>query len=338
MNIAYITEPLAYICGAGDGTKNQAVRWAQTLRENGHRVDEVSPWEHYEWERYDIIHIFGSNGIWFLPAMEALCKRNPKVVWSPVCDNTDCAYVQQFKSFVGNGRLRVFSCAYIRRKAIKLPYRIFIRSDYERDYLARAYGVALDKFIKVPVAMSYGAAEHLVPVKKENFCFHLSTIYQERKNVVRLVRAARRYGFRLVLAGTKGSAEEFARIEAEIGDCPNIEVLGFLSEEQKIDLYRRAKVFALPSIKEGVGIAALDAAHFGCRVIITSVGGPQEYFGGLATAVNPFNVDEIGRGIVAALSCESPDHGLQTWVNERFSPDAVAERLMDEYGKLTGKR
>lgn len=334
MNIAYITEPLAYIGGLGNGVNSQAMRWAKSLRECGCLVEQVSPWGHYDWGRYDIIHIFGSNGMWFLTAMEALCKRNPRVIWSPVCDNTDRACVQRLKSFAGSGRLRVFSCAYIRRKAIRQPCRIMVRSNYERDYLVKAYGAALPKIIKVPVAMSYGAMEHSEPAKKENFCFHLSSLYQERKNVVRLIRAARRYGFRLILAGTKGSTEEFARIETEIAGCPNIEVLGFLTEEQKIDLYRRAKVFALPSIKEGVGIAALDAAHFGCRIVITSIGGPKEYFGGMATAVNPFDIDEIGRGIVAGLACKEPCHELQAWINRSYSPDMVAKQLMDEYERV----
>ena len=136
---------------------------------------------------------------------------------------------------------------------------------------------------------------------RETFCIHISSISDECKNVLRLIKAAKKFGFRLVLAGKKGSVSQFKPLADEIGNSDNIEVMGFISEEQKLDLYRRAKVFALPSIKEGVGIVALDAAHFGCEVVITDVGGPKEYFGDYAYKVNPYSIDSIGIAIKTAM-------------------------------------
>ena len=50
-----------------------------------------------------------------------------------------------------------------------------------------------------------------------------------------------------------------------IGDSTNIEILGFVSDDELISLYNRAKVFALPSINEGVGLVALEAAVHGLQ-------------------------------------------------------------------------
>src|SRR5690606_27226277 len=108
--------------------------------------------------------------------------------------------------------------------------------------------------------------------------------------------------FRLVLAGSTGSEEEFRPIKEEIGDATNIEVLGFISEETKLDLYSKAKVFALPSLWEGVGIVALDAAVFGCKIVITKNGGPKEYYNGMAEVVDPLDIDSIGTSILKLLN------------------------------------
>jgi glycosyltransferase involved in cell wall biosynthesis len=83
---------------------------------------------------------------------------------------------------------------------------------------------------------------------------------QPRKNVPRLIEAAKKYQFNLKLVGNKGNAESEKRIRALIGDSQNIEILGFISDEELSLLYDKAKVFALPSINEGVGLVALEAA------------------------------------------------------------------------------
>ena len=66
-----------------------------------------------------------------------------------------------------------------------------------------------------------------------------------------------------------------ALLKQEIGDYSDIKILGFISEEKKMELYSKAKVFALPSICEGVGIVAVDAAYCGCDIVITNDGCPK---------------------------------------------------------------
>ena len=67
---------------------------------------------------------------------------------------------------------------------------------------------------------------------------------------------------RLWIAGTgddRGRLEELAR-RHELGG--RVEFLGFVSEDRKLELYRRAWAVVLPSLKEGWGITNLEAA--GC--------------------------------------------------------------------------
>ena len=320
----------------GNGISSQAITWADILKKNiGEEVVLVNPWNKYDYQKGDIVHLFGSGGIWFYDVAERLKEKGCKIVWSPICDNIDSPICQRLKSYMGSCKFQTFSYPMIRRLAYRLMDRIFVRSNYEKEYIRVAYGVDERIIDVVPLSISYGEIENVDLIRRDNFCLHISSIYQGRKNVLRLIRAAQKYNFHLVLAGDKGSDSQFKPFEKEIGDNKNIDVLGFVSEEEKIDLYKKAKVFALPSIKEGVGIVALDAAHFGCEIVVTNIGGPKEYYNDMAYLVDPYNVDSIGLAIQTALEKNNANQPkLSEWVNKMYSHHSIAERLYNTYLKI----
>lgn len=333
MKIAYILAPSEVIDGASNGIRSQAFTWANSLRELGEEVTIINASEIYNWKDFDIIHFFGSSNTWFLPFAAAMKVRNPNIVWSPICDDITLPQIQLLKTYIGSERLHIFSLPYIRRKAYPLFKKIFVRSNYEKEYITKAYNVSPERIAKVPLSMSYDEKYNLL--EKENFCFHMSLLYHERKNVLRLIKAANKYNFKLVLAGKTGNEQEFAPLKREIGNNPNIQVLGFISEEEKINLYKRAKVFALPSIMEGVGIVAVDAANYGCEIVITEIGGPKEYYNGHAFIVNPYNVDDIGQAVINALSGnKSFQPELSTQIYELYNKKHIAELLLQEYQNI----
>lgn len=333
-NIYYIVDSLTG--SKGNGISSQAKTWAEILSKfTPLGVTQVSPWEDYDYNKGDIVHLFGSGGVWFYDVAKNLKERGCKVVWSPICDNIDSPIIQRVKTYIGLSKLQVFSCPMIRRRAFGLMDRIFVRSYYEKEYIRVAYGVDEKKVDIVPLSMTYDGVEGVDLLCRKDFCLHISSIYQGRKNVLRLIRAAKKYNFHLVLAGNKGSERQFKPIEEEIGGFNNIEVLGFVSDKEKIDLYKRAKVFALPSMKEGVGIVALDAAHFGCEIVVTDIGGPKEYYNNMAYVVNPYDVDSIGLAIQAALgNSKTNQPKLSEWVNKMFSQRSIADRLYNSYLKI----
>jgi glycosyltransferase involved in cell wall biosynthesis len=104
-----------------------------------------------------------------------------------------------------------------------------------------------------------------------------------------------------------------------IEDNSNITYLGRVSDEQLMKLYKQAKVFALPSINEGVGMVALEAAAYGCDVVITNIGGPKEYYEDYAFKVDPYNIDQIGTSIILAMHCTTNQPKLQSYVLDNFN-------------------
>jgi glycosyltransferase involved in cell wall biosynthesis len=330
MKIAYIIAPVVVISGKSNGIRSQALSWKKGLQNNGHLVDEVSPWGNYEWSSYDVIHIFGT-GLWLYSFVSSLKNKNPNIIISPIIDSSQSAVLHRLSSYLGLKKIRLWSPTYTFRKTLSLTKGVFVRSIHESKYIPNNF--SKDKVHIVPLAT-------IEPKKtetdyRENFCLHISSITQPRKNVIRLIKAAKKYNFKLVLAGSKGKEDDFKIIKDEIGNYKNIEILGFVSEEKKIELYSKAKVFALPSTNEGVGIVALDAASYGCEIVITALGGPKEYYNNLAEIIDPYSVDDIGRSITNFLN-DNIKHQpeLSSYVIKNYGEQAITAKIEKLYREI----
>ena len=318
--------------GAGDGSKMQAEIWLEELKRKGHEVDRISPWGHYDWKSYDIVHVFGF-GLWNYDMIHWGSGINPNFVFSPIIDTNQPMWKYRIATHMGIGKLRMYSQNYALRQLRRDIKLFFARSEYEASYLHQGYGIGRDKIAIVP--LSYRGDHYNESVEKEPFCLFAGTMTQPRKNVPRLIEAARKYGFNLKLVGNKGNAESEKNLMSLIGNARNIEVLGFVSDEELINLYDRAKVFALPSLNEGVGLVALEAAIHGCNIVITKLGGPKEYYeAGTARLVNPFSVDDIGRAVMSALDDDTIQPKLREALKRRYNVSSCVDSLVSKYQEV----
>ena len=135
--------------------------------------------------------------------------------------------------------------------------------------------------------------------------------------------------------GNKGNTQSEVKLRTLIGDAQNIEIKGFVSDEELISLYNHAKVFALPSLNEGVGLVALEAAIHGCNIVITNLGGPKEYYkDGTAQIVNPYSVDDIGKGIMQALDDNTSQPRLREYLIKKYNVSRCTDLLIQSYQKV----
>jgi glycosyltransferase involved in cell wall biosynthesis len=137
------------------------------------------------------------------------------------------------------------------------------------------------------------------PADRERMILFVGAL-QRRKNIARLVQAFERAapGWQLVLAGSSGfgSEEILARIETSSRRA-DIRVLGYVPDAQLESLYRRASVFAFPSLDEGFGMPVLDAMAHGVPVLTSNASALSEVSGGAALLVNPTDVVSIAEGL-----------------------------------------
>lgn len=143
------------------------------------------------------------------------------------------------------------------------------------------------------------APETRSPISREPIILSVGAI-QRRKNILRLVEAFENTGaeWRLVLAGSLGFDSEKA-IE-RIASSPrrrDIQVLGYVSDPGLEDLYRRASIFAFPSLDEGFGMPVLDAMARGVPVLTSNVSAMPEVAGAAALLVDPTDTESISSGL-----------------------------------------
>ncbi|NKI32019.1 glycosyltransferase [Croceivirga thetidis] len=327
MNIAFVLVPSAVISGSSNGIRSQAITWKNNLELRGHTITEINDWGNYSWEKFDVIHIFGT-GMWLYPFVNALRSKNENIIISPIIDSVANPFFYKLSTYLGSSKLRLWSPTFTLKKTLPLTKGAFVRSSYEANYL----NTNPEKISTVPLGIGLVPDQPIDLVHKKPFCLHISSLHHERKNVLRLVQASKKFNFDLVLAGNAGSEKQFSKIRKEINGAKNIKVLGFISEEKKIELYREAKVFALPSLNEGVGIVALDAAVMGCEIVLTNIGGPKEYYEGMAELVDPYNVDSIGGAIVRILEGKTKyQPNLRNFVMKNYSQEAIAKKLEEKY-------
>lgn len=81
-----------------------------------------------------------------------------------------------------------------------------------------------------------------------------------------------------------------------------IEFLGKVSENKLNFLYQNAALLLYPSLYEGFGLPILEAMSCGCPVVTSNVTSMPEVAGGAAHLVDPYDVEDIARGVEKVLS------------------------------------
>jgi glycosyltransferase involved in cell wall biosynthesis len=81
--------------------------------------------------------------------------------------------------------------------------------------------------------------------------------------------------------------------------------LGVVSDDDLIQIYGAADVFALVSLYEGFGLTALEAMACGVPCLASRAGGIPEAVGEAALQVDPTDVAAIEAGLVRLLSDEA---------------------------------
>ncbi len=142
------------------------------------------------------------------------------------------------------------------------------------------------------------------PPQREPLVLHVGAV-QERKNLVRLVAAFERAApppWRLVLAGGNGYGAEQVHERIRLSPAADrISATGWLPDEEIESLYRRASVFAFPSLDEGFGIPVLEAMAHGVPVLSSLRGALPEVCGEAALLVDPFREDDIAQALESLI-------------------------------------
>jgi glycosyltransferase involved in cell wall biosynthesis len=181
-------------------------------------------------------------------------------------------------------------------------------SPMEASALERDFGISPERIViamcgverrGVPVETGGAAAERFrarYPLPPD-FVLCVGRI-DANKNQLSLVRAARDTGLPLVLAGGSLAPPYLERCRREAG--PQVHFLPSLDDGELASAYAAARVHALVSWLEVVGLVTLEAAVAGCNVVLSPAHGALDYVGDEAWTCDPGDVDSIRRAVLDA--------------------------------------
>lgn len=211
----------------------------------------------------------------------------------------DVAWRHRPDHFTRHG-VRVFerSLAEVRRRAelVLCPSRVSML-DAERA------GIPFERLRLVPwgvealeVDEAHKAAVRVTHGLPREYLLFVGTV-EPRKNLGRLVEALERAecDLPLVVAGSVGWGD------SGVVASSRVQFIGFVPEVDLPALYAGAAVFCYPSEREGFGMPVLEAMSYGTPVVTSSGTSTEEVAGGAAVLVDPFDVDDIARGVDEAM-------------------------------------
>jgi glycosyltransferase involved in cell wall biosynthesis len=136
---------------------------------------------------------------------------------------------------------------------------------------------------------------------------------------------------RLQVAGSGDYAPKLHSLARQLGLDSCVEFTGFISEEEKADLYRRAHVSVNPSSKEGWGLSVIESNACGTPVVAANVPGLRDsVLDGETGLLYPFaDIEAQAQAIIRLLK----DDGLRRKMSakgiewaRRFTWDAAADK------------
>lgn len=328
INVIFLMPPT--VSGSRNGVVSQALNWKRGLDQLGVNVDLANPWEEFNWSSYNIIHAFGTGN--YLEILPKLKKKGiQKIVLSPIIDSERKNATLKILSKLRIESVNMTTEWATLKKSLSVVDCVLVRSNYEKSKVRNVFGISSGKIATLKLPQRFVRPPCPGLERRNDCCLHVSILSSVNKNVPRLIEASIKYNFNLRLAGniTDKAFERYFFPLVERHD--NISYLGVLSDAKLQKEYQTCRVFALPSLMEGVGLVALEAAAHGADIVITNRGGPKEYYGKYANLVDPTSIDSIGENITEFMNGASFQPALSTRVNQEFTPQLSAENLLEIY-------
>ena len=323
-----------------NGVREQAYFQTDALKQLGHEVIRMSPWEKYSLEEFDFVQFYTGG-----PHFHEIGKRSPspiaRLVFAPIIDTKVPNIFYRASALLGDQTSKIKTIQSYFRQQARESALVIARSKDEHDKLIKGLGAEPSK-VKIVLNGTPAPNDNADPDysrKKfeidSDFVFHLSRITNDVKNVITMIKAIGPTGIPLVLGGTADEqSKNFLQIKSLVDKFRNIRWIGRVTEDEKQSLYSACKVFCLPSHFEGTGLVAVEAASYGAHIIITANGGPPDYFLNFAWYTKTGSLEEIQRHVQEAFNSPKSnnlrDHVRNhlTWKNSGASLVAAYESVI----------
>lgn len=156
---------------------------------------------------------------------------------------------------------------------------------------------------------------------------------ERRKNQLNLIRSMKNLDTECYIIGKPAvnDLKYYEQCRSEAGE--NIHFIGHLPQEEIYSIMKAAAVHALPSWFETTGLVSLEAAYFGCNIVITDKGDQKEYFEDYAFYCNPDDKESIKTAIQKALAAPFNEE-FKKKIEEDYTWENTARQTKEAYLKV----
>jgi len=326
----------------GGGVEVQMRALAKELARLDIEVELFDPWQRYRLADYHLFHLFGAHvGTYHLG--RAIKSLGMKLVVTPVFFSrhnpmrvaATLGMAMKLRKRGGFWTEHVFC-----KELCELADMVLPNTQAEAEMLTKAFGVPAERIRLLPngVEERFYSASPDVWLKQfgtKDFILYVGHIGWGRKNVLSLLQVLERTGLPAVLIGTVVANDYGERCRTIINRSPNIKLVPGLPPDSPLleSAYAACDTLVLPSFYETPGLAALEAGLAGAKVCITRFGGTTEYFGDLATYLDPFSEHSILKALRESLAKPRTDE-LREHIKKNFLWQHSATRLSAAYTEL----
>ncbi len=183
-------------------------------------------------------------------------------------------------------------------------------------------------------------------IKKYNICnkyFLTVSELHPRKNLEFLIKVFAKFSkkfsnYQMVLTGKPNQySKKLKKIAEDYNISQKVIFSGYVSDDEKIILYKNCQIFLYPSLFEGFGLPPLEAMACGVPVISSNTSSLSEIIQDGGVLVKPDSVDEWIYAITKIITNKSFNSNLKakaTRQSKKFSWEKCANTTIEVYKKV----
>jgi glycosyltransferase involved in cell wall biosynthesis len=335
MKIGYVgAVPLNLMFGGGE---TQMINTFNVVKKYG--ID-VSYYDFYNKdEQFDIVHIFGCH-YWHYNLIYLLKSKGIPVVLSPISYSPGRLF--QYKIWDFFDRLLPVKTTYkLHKEIINLVDVLLPNSKTEAEYLKNHFGANNDKIEVVYNGINNPNSNSKKSIFFEKYGFEEFVLcvgkIEPRKNQIELVKALKKLNRKCVFvgAGMLNNIEYFNDFKKLIFEDDRFLHIEYIEHNSDLmaSLYMNAKIHVLLGKNETPGLVNLEAASYGCDLIVWDCPPVREYLKDYAFYIDKNNLKYL-HNIIEDKFLSNKRVTDVDFIIQNYSWDRIGVQNIELYNRL----